>query len=770
MTLFSGIFHALHRVRQHAVIQRVFVLLGAFFISVGTNWYGTPHRPRGQFIGTTIVVWLGVIVAYILGCAVYDYVVKRRHIPVFWRSEGRKYLVEFFFFCSLFFLALCSPNDIVSLVYSGVVLTIVIAMGRYYLIAHPQAAAWRAVVGAEGVLWLSVFSGLGFLQYLSHHYYILDTVNEYIHVSILFRTIFVTACWFLLWNLVGCIPSDRPIYRRLAIWLWGGCFAFTLFLSVVNVGTAFFSGLYFNPIVFEHASGAVPVIFNRVSGLLFILWLTMVGVTVWILTKQVRTFRQHVHVARAFHAALLLPLAVILVIFYGSGKFTPEYITAESFYQFYHLSNDPISLTPLVQEKLQRFGLFYSPNKFLVNERAHIFAPTSTVLLPKQFSTSSPNVLIVYFESLSARLTDVYNSHWVSPITPGLTAFVTDPHTTVFRKYYNASTPTITGILSSLCSFLPPTGHQEIAHEKRFQRLYLACLPRVLKEQAGYKKTVYITAVDKDYANKDTLFRSMGVDEVYGTTELSQLISGKPLAWGYSDHQMFPALFDLMMKAPRPSLFMLSTVDNHVPFTIAKDMISYRDGKLPVLNSVHTTDDAFQKFWEVFKASSLYENTIVVAMADHAIFPAVYRDQILPPGATTTATDDSRLYDENVLAIYVPHSILPRQVDRYASGIDLAPTILHILHTDATTSFEGHSIFDDRIKYPNLLGMHEFGLYINEVDAHGDRHELYALPHRIDCQGISPSVTSSEPLTLCEYQQFFQWKRQMLMQGRFWVK
>jgi len=62
-------------------------------------------------------------------------------------------------------------------------------------------------------------------------------------------------------------------------------------------------------------------------------------------------------------------------------------------------------------------------------------------------------------------------------------------------------------------------------------------------------------------------------------------------------------------------LILLSTVDTHPPFNLAKDVRPYQDGKNLLLNSVHTTDDAFKIFWEKFKASEFYRDTIVVAIA-----------------------------------------------------------------------------------------------------------------------------------------------------------
>ena len=114
-----------------------------------------------------------------------------------------------------------------------------------------------------------------------------------------------------------------------------------------------------------------------------------------------------------------------------------------------------------------------------------------------------------------------------------------------------------------------------------------------------------------------------------------------------------------------------------------------------------------------------------------------------------------------------PPPTLPKEVNTYASSIDLAPTLLQILNLNPENSFEGHSIFDDRDKYQNLLGMHEYGLYINQ-ESDGKRKIDYQIPSQLKCGAKNDTVNSSTPLTLCEYLEFYKWKRQMFEQGRFW--
>jgi hypothetical protein len=65
--------------------------------------------------------------------------------------------------------------------------------------------------------------------------------------------------------------------------------------------------------------------------------------------------------------------------------------------------------------------------------------------------------------------------------------------------------------------------------------------------------------------------------------------------------------------------------------------------------------------------------------------------------------------------------------------------------------------------------MHEYGLYINEQVGNG-RQIRYQVPSEIVCAQTDFSTVSSAPLTLCEYLEFYKWKRHMFEQGRFWKK
>ncbi len=744
---------------------RVYSLAAAFVIAGGWMWYHGNKHHLVRLVITTFCLAVGTFVAYQIGEWFYGFLVRHFRRHPFWQKDFRGFLDRIFFIFSLLFVVFLSRNELVSIIYVSLVLFVLFWRLQTYIARHPAPDLWLVVNKQIFALAYFVFIVQAALQYAAYHYYILDSNIKFFNI-VLFRSAAMTGFWLLgfavastlYWRLQG-------FFRYVAVTLWGLFFSLTMALWAVNIGILYYSGLYFSPVVIDHATGAGSVAGNRIAYVLAIIFLAVLTAFIWLLRSVFkahgRTQGRYWH----YYNAVIALMAFGAIFGLSSFKNTPEHQVVRSFYNHYFGTETKVELPLALQEKLERFGLVYDLGAFKVSHHPTVFSTSTPVqkLLPEKFLAKKPNIVIFYLESYSARLTEVYNPGRFPGLTPGLVAFAADPGTTVFRNFYNASTPTITGTLSQMCSFLPPTGHNEIQNDRKLQNHHLLCFPEILKKNAGYKHTAYVTAVDKEYANKEGIFTSAGVDKVYGTDELKKYIAGEPLSWGYSDHQLFPATWNFIEAAPQPFLMMLATVDTHPPFNLAQDVVPYGDGKQDVLNSFHTTDNAFRKFWEQFKESPLYENTIVVAVADHAIFPAALTKDLFPAEAKTLS-----YYDENAFLMYVPDSVLPKEVTTYSSGIDVTPTLLHMLDINVPNSFEGHSIFDDRTLYPNLLGMHELGLYINQSVV-GKRKIDYDIPDELDCPE-QLSVSSTAPLTLCEFAQFYKWKRQMFEEGRLWEK
>lgn len=756
----------------------IVALSGALLMAAGWGWYHLSKHNIPVLIGKILIIAAALLAGFLIGKRVLAALLKKFNRHPFWQQEFISRLDGLFFIIGLLFIIFFFQNEVVSIVYVLLWLPLVFWFFDHILASHPAANAWRKVNYAVGAFSWFICMLQAVCQLAAYHYYILDSNIKFFNI-VLFRAIAMTSFWLVGFAVAAWLFWLLPRGTRYVFGvLWSLFFIFNIAFWATNIGILYYSGLYLSPTALEHAAGSLGVVENKLTYVLIVSALGIIGFFVYVCRVVVQAHHQTPRRVWQVYTGLICVFGVLVCFGLSSFKNTPERMVAKSFYQKYFGTEIIVTLSPELQAKLKRFGLDYHPENFLVTEHSHIFnldwchhtssivstssLPCPSLLVPP-LQKNTPNLVIIFLESYSARLTGPYNPRFKG-VTPGLNAMAADAHTTVFKNYYNASTPTITGILSQMCSFLPPTGHNEIQNDRKLQSHRLLCLPEMLKRFADFKYANYITAVDKEFAHKDGIFTSMGIDKVFGTSELAQLIKGVPLAWGYSDHQMFPVLFSMLEehKKEEPFFMSLSTVDTHPPFNLAKDEVSYDDGSQQVLNAFHTTDDAFLKFWQEFRSSSFASNTILVAVADHAIFPAALTKDLFPD-----TTDKLTYYDENAFLMYVPESILPRMVTTVASGIDFAPTMLHLYGINATNTFEGHSIFDDRSKFPNVVGMHELGLYINQTLLPRGRSAAYDVPSALDCPK-EISVSSTAPLTLCEFKQVYDWKRRMLEEGRLW--
>lgn len=743
--------------------RKSFAIAAAFLISFGWNWYHAKRDPAWKFALIVIGVWAAAYFSYRIGKFLYKIIIRRLGFNDFWHNEFYDFLDRLFFIASLLFVIFFLKSDLLSIGYLIFILLVLFFILDRQLSKHPNFEAIQAVNRGIFLIVFVLFALNSGLQYYAHQYNIFES-RHLVPNTLLFRSLSITMIWMIGLSISGFISLRlSPRRRWIGFGVWGVLFAAVMLFWVINIGILYFSGLYVNPVAFEHAKGAGMVIWNWLSFLLLFGYALCLAAIIYVIRKILRAFKVSPRRYWYFYFSLILAAGILVLFSTRSFYSTPEYSIAKNFYKYFTGETKEIILSKELFGKLEKYGLFYKPEKFLVAQKDKIYSEGKN-LLPDRLKNTKPNIVIIFVESLSARLVNTYNGNRFKDLTPNLDKMAADPDTTVFKNVYNASTPTITGTLAELCSYLPPTGHEEIHKKKGIREFRLTCLPKILKDR-GYSYSSYTTAVSREFSSKDTIFTGMGVDEVFGKEDLAKIIQGEPLSWGYSDHQMFPVLFDMMEnKSNDPFLMMLATVDLHFPYVMTKDLIKWENGRSDVLDAVHTTDDAFGIFWDKFKNSELAKNTIVAVIADHAIFPGGIQSGVFPEYA-----GKATFYDEIAFMMYVPDSVLPDKVETFSSSMDLAPTILHILGINGNNAFDGHSIFDDRDQYQNLVGMHEFGLFINRSDDKGGRAIDYGVPSQLDCPENLQSDPKA-PLTLCELQEYYKWKRQVFEEGRLWNK
>ncbi len=599
-------------------------------------------------------------------------------------------------------------------------------------------------------------------QFFSYKYYLFDRYFYYVYSGqelqlVFWRTLGISLIWIagLFFACLIYFWLGKKI-GAILFYVWAIVWGINLMFWFINLQIVYYSGLFIRPILLQHIEGASGVIFCGRFFIFLAISLAFAVMPIYFFRKKIKLYSQPS--TSWFYACLTVTSASIVVgIIFSAHNLAPEFVVARSFYKEFFSEKQSTEMLPRLEEKLKRFGLEYNTNQFFVVDRPNVFSD-SVRLLPDKFVGRRPNVIILFFESLSSRLTSIYNPQFAG-VTPALQSFADEPGSTVFKQFYNASTPTVAGLYSLLCSSLPAFDSVEIRNLNKLAGHHSLCLPSVLKKSGGYKTAVYMMGHEKEFASGGRMLMNMGFDAVLDQKYLSQELGGKTVHWGYNDYQMFSAVWNHIKQLSADSPFVLSfaTVNTHPPFFgINGDKIPFGDGSNELLKSVLSTDDAFGWFWQEFKNSELYNNTILVAVADHSMFPGKQFNELI---------SSQSYYDENFFVMHIPNSILPREVDVLSSGIDLTPTLLQILGINVKNSFEGRSIFDDRKNYPAVLGMSAFGLYIKE----GDAPAVYNLTNELYCSILkNENIDINSPLTLCELYHFYLWKKQMFEDGRLW--
>ena len=151
--------------------------------------------------------------------------------------------------------------------------------------------------------------------------------------------------------------------------------------------------------------------------------------------------------------------------------------------------------------------------------------------------------------------------------------------------------------------------------------------------------------------------------------------------WGAADEDLYSWVLDEADRAHargQPFHHFVMTTSNHRPFT-------YPDGRIDIPSlsgrqgAVKYTDWAIGHFLDEARKHPWFDQTVFVIVADHCASSA---------GRTEVP---ARRY-QIPLIIYAPGLVAPGVVDELASQIDVAPTILGLLHWNYESRFFGEDI------------------------------------------------------------------------------
>ncbi|MBD3749682.1 MAG: sulfatase-like hydrolase/transferase [Sphingobacteriales bacterium] len=282
------------------------------------------------------------------------------------------------------------------------------------------------------------------------------------------------------------------------------------------------------------------------------------------------------------------------------------------------------------------------------------------------------NIVLISVESLSADYVGVYDSKF--HITPNLDTIAKKG--LMFSHLYASGTRTVRG-LEALSLSIPPTPGQSIVKRPNNENLFSI---GNLLDKKGYHSQ-YIYGGYGYFDNMNYFFEHNGYEVVDRKAIASKDIHYENI-WGVADEDLFTLAINKLdqdYKIGKPFFSHIMTVSNHRPFT-------YPEGRIDIPShtnqegAVKYTDYAIGKFLKEAKTKPWFDNTIFVIVADHC--------------ASSAGKTELPAYRYHIpLIFYAPKIIKPSINDQVISQIDIAPTILGLMHLNYDSKFYGRDIF-----------------------------------------------------------------------------
>ena len=273
--------------------------------------------------------------------------------------------------------------------------------------------------------------------------------------------------------------------------------------------------------------------------------------------------------------------------------------------------------------------------------------PTERVL-----DTLRPNVVIVILESFARTVMD--EAVGGEPVMPNMQRLKGEG--IWFENFFANSFRTDRGEVAILSGFPAQTRMSVMKLPAKSRNL-----PSVARSLAGEGyKTSFAYGGDLNFTNQASYMYATGWQELIWQKDLRFDVPASD--WGYDDALMCDWFADRVIalsESREPFLAGLLTLSSHTPFDVP-----YAKFEDKVLNAMAFSDDCVGKMIDRLKASSAWENLLVVLVADHGY-----------PYPRTLAYNEPLRH--RIPMIWTGGAVArPRVVEDYASQIDIAATLL----------------------------------------------------------------------------------------------
>jgi hypothetical protein len=292
-------------------------------------------------------------------------------------------------------------------------------------------------------------------------------------------------------------------------------------------------------------------------------------------------------------------------------------------------------------------------------------------------SMKGRNVILVVLESTGARHLGAYGG--VPDPTPNLTALAR--RSIVFERAYAVYPESIKGLFATLCSRYPAFD----TSPEIYAAVPCASLPRTLAA-AGYRTALFHSGRFV-YLGMEAIVEHRGFDVLEDAGAIGGQVNS---SFGVDDASTVQRALDWIASLRKGERFFLSylPVSGHSPYeSSVPGPFTGRDDFTRYLNALHEGDEAFGQLLAGLRALGHQDDTLVIVFGDHG---EAFGEH---PG---NFAHTMFIHEENVRVPYIiaaPGIVREqRRVQRLASVVDTAPTILDLVGLPADVRHEGSSL------------------------------------------------------------------------------
>ncbi|MBE6399193.1 MAG: hypothetical protein E7041_03510 [Lentisphaerae bacterium] len=457
-------------------------------------------------------------------------------------------------------------------------------------------------------------------------------------------------------------------------------------------------------LLLEHADAAGT---QAVLGSNFIFWLVPLlaaiscGIAYLCVVIWRSSGRKRKQLASAWHIsfAVLLALSALSNVFYAVSS----RIINPHFYTGHLVQPLPFGVVDMANDSLN----YFFPDK----HKTHTFSPESQQLL-MQFGMLPPagelsatpvdkpfdKIIIIAVESLDYKYIHAVNPEIPAGVTPVLDKLTAEYP--AMTNYFAAAQPTSWGLSALLLS------RPDYRWEKNY-RLNESVF--TVAQKNGFK-TYYFSAVSGSFGNNRETYRSIFKPEKIFFLEEWQKYYAKEQSpssvWGLADHELYDGVMQvLQQERAERFIAVISTIDTHPPYNAP--MLTPQEKQQfsgDFLQSLYSTDKSLGQFLNKIRSNkALYnENTLIIITADHS---ATHGENYLK----RESYDPDRI----PLIFVTPRKEVFNKINlnKYASSIDLPPTLLQLIKCNIPESFMGRTLFSEKSTafcwtIPQVLNVH----------------------------------------------------------------